>query len=350
MELLGKLKQLSQKVADMKDSITTEEATKTAFVLPFLNILGYDIFNPHEVVPEFTADIGIKKGEKVDYAIFLDKQPILIIECKSWTQDLNLHGSQLHRYFHVTKTRFALLTNGINFKFYTDLEQSNIMDDRPFMEFSLENIKENLVNELTKFQKESFDVDKILSTASTLKYSKAVRELFKSQLENPGDDLVKLLASQVYQGRFTSKVLEEFRDIVKKAINQHINEAISEKLHSALNKQKEEEEQTTIAEPEDDNKIETTQEEIEAYHIVKSIMREVTDGDRIVHRDGQTYFSVLLDDNNRKPICRLWLNSNKWYLGLFNEGKKENKIEIQKLDDIYTYKKQMQSMVGFYDK
>nr|WP_316928347.1 type I restriction endonuclease [Galbibacter marinus] len=97
----------SDKIEQLKDKIDTEESTKHAFTLPFINILRYDTFNPTEVVPEFTADLGIKKGEKVDYAIFQNDVPILIIECKHWKQDLNVHNSPLFRYFHVTKTTFA---------------------------------------------------------------------------------------------------------------------------------------------------------------------------------------------------------------------------------------------------
>lgn len=123
MELSSQLKALADKIHQLKDKIETEESTKHAFVLPFINLLGYDTFNPTEVVPEFTADLGLKKGEKVDYAIFQHNEPILIIECKNWKENLTVHNSQLFRYFHVTKTRFALLTNGIHFQFFTDLDE-----------------------------------------------------------------------------------------------------------------------------------------------------------------------------------------------------------------------------------
>ena len=135
MELNNQLKALADKIILLKDKIETEESTKHAFVLPFINILGYDTYNPTEVVPEFTADLGLKKGEKVDYAIFQNNEPILIIECKNWKEKLSVHGSQLFRYFHVTKTRFALLTNGIHYQFFTDLDEKNKMDQKPFLEF-----------------------------------------------------------------------------------------------------------------------------------------------------------------------------------------------------------------------
>jgi hypothetical protein len=137
MELQVQLRQLAEKIQQLKDRIETEESTKPAFVLPFINALGYDTFNPLEVVPEYVADLGIKKGEKVDYAIMQEGEPILIIECKHWKEKLSVHGSQLFRYFHVSKTRFALLTNGIHYQFFTDLDEKNKMDERPFLEFDI---------------------------------------------------------------------------------------------------------------------------------------------------------------------------------------------------------------------
>ena len=138
MEIQNQLKSLAEKITKLKDKIGTEESTKHAFVLPFINILGYDTFNPTEVMPEYTADIGLKKGEKVDYAIFQNEQPIIIIECKNWKENLDTHNSQLFRYFHASKTRFALLTNGIEYRFYTDLDASNKMDEKPFWSLTLQ--------------------------------------------------------------------------------------------------------------------------------------------------------------------------------------------------------------------
>lgn len=95
MDFKDTIKQLADRIEKLKDNIQTEEATKNAFIMPFINALGYDVFNPLEVLPEMTCDIGTKKGEKIDYAIMKDDQPILLIECKHWKQDLNLHDNQL---------------------------------------------------------------------------------------------------------------------------------------------------------------------------------------------------------------------------------------------------------------
>lgn len=348
MDLFNQLKGLADKVEQLKEKIQTEESTKHAFTLPFINILGYDSFNPTEVVPEFTADLGLKKGEKVDYAIFQNGNPILIIECKHWKQDLNVHNSQLFRYFHVSKTRFALLTNGINYRFYTDLEESNKMDEKPFLEFNILHIKENIVKEIEKFHKSKFDVSKIVDNASNLKYTREIKYLIDREIENPSPEFIKLFASQAYNGRLTSNVMEEFTDIVNKAFTQIISERVNDRLNSALNKEVEKQKSEEIPE-EEPSKIETTEEELDGYRIVVAILRRKLQIDRIVHRDTQSYFGILLDDNNRKPICRLHLNGGKKYLGLFDENKKETKMAIETIDDIYNFEKEILQTVEYYE-
>ena len=349
MELTIQLKSLADKINLLKDRIETEESTKHAFVLPFINMLGYDAFNPLEVVPEFTADIGLKKGEKVDYAIFQNGEPILIVECKSWKENLSVHSSQLFRYFHVTKTRFALLTNGIQYQFYTDLDEKNKMDQKPFLEFDIINLKENSITEIAKFHKSSFNVDHILNNASALKYAKEIKKEINDELENPSNEFVKLFANKVYAGRLTEKVMEEFKILVQKAFNQFINEKINDRLNAALNKEtiKQQEEKTEAIE--ETSKLITSEEELEGYRIVLAILRRKVPVNRIIHRDTQSYFGILLDDNNRKPLCRLHLNGTKKYIGLFNENKIEIKHIILSIDDIYQFENELLETIGLYE-
>jgi hypothetical protein len=350
MDIQSKLRELAEKVNTLKDRIETEESTKHAFILPFINILGYDAFNPIEVVPEFTADLGLKKGEKVDYAIFQDDKPILIIECKNWKENLHVHNSQLFRYFHATQTRFALLTNGIEYRFYTDLEEPNKMDEKPFLEFNIQNLKESVIHEIVKFHKSNFDINKIVNNASSLKYTKEIKKVLTDELISPSNEFVKLFASKVYTGRLTANVMEEFTDLVQKAISQIISEKVSDRLSSALikeeEKQQEEEREPEIVE----SKVVTTEEELDAYRIVVAILRRKLSIDRIVHRDTQSYFGILLDNNNRKPICRLHLNGNNKYLGLINEDKSETKEPINSIDEIYNFDKILLQTVDYYEK
>src|SRR5215210_6760083 len=141
MDFVEQLQALALKTEKLCSLLQTEEATKNALIMPFINILGYDIFDPMEVIPEFTADVGIKKGEKVDYAIQKDGKIIMLFECKHCGGDLNVkHASQLFRYFSVTDARIAVLTNGLTFRFFTDLEAPNKMDEKPFFEFNMAEI------------------------------------------------------------------------------------------------------------------------------------------------------------------------------------------------------------------
>ncbi|MFD2551365.1 type I restriction endonuclease [Bizionia sediminis] len=348
MELFSKLKGLAEKVEQLKDKIDTEESTKHAFTLPFINILGYDTFNPTEVIPEFTADLGLKKGEKVDYAIIQNDNPILIIECKHWKQNLDVHNSQLFRYFHVSKTRFALLTNGIQYRFYTDLEESNKMDEKPFLEFDITKLKESTVKEIEKFHKSKFDISLIVDNASNLKYTREIKSLIDQEISEPSQDFVKLFANKAYNGRLTSKVMEEFTEIVNKAFNQIISEKVNDRLNSALNKEQEKQQAEEEIEEQPKSKIETTEEELEGYRIVVAILRRKIEKNRIVYRDTQSYFGVLLDDNNRKPICRLHLNSGTKYISLFDQNKTEIREKIESIDDIYKFENQLLNTIENY--
>lgn len=350
MELNNQLKALADKIEQLKDKIENEESTKHAFVLPFINLLGYDSFNPTEVVPEFTADLGLKKGEKVDYAIFQNDNPVMIIECKNWKEDLTIHNSQLARYFHVTHTRFALLTNGIEYRFYTDLDEANIMDEKPFLEFDITRLKENTINEIAKFHKSNFDVNKIVDNASSLKYTKEIKKLINIELQEPSFDFVKLFANRVYSGRLTERVMEEFTELAQKAFNQTISEKVSDRLNSALSQEVEKRLEEELENEEEISKIVTTDEELDAYRIVVAILRRKVNVDRIVHRDTQSYFGILLDDNNRKPICRLHLDGSKKYISLFGQNKDVQKEQIHSIDDIYTFEEQLLETIGHYEQ
>ena len=357
MDFKDQIRQIGERVSKLKDQILTEEATKNALIMPFIQVLGYDVFNPLEVVPEFIADIGIKKGEKVDYAIFMDKQPMILVECKHWAQKLDIHDNQLLRYFNVTKAKFAILTNGVKFKFYTDLVEPNKMDEKPFLEFDLPDIKEQQIEELKKFHKSYFDVANILSSASEMKYTNELKLILATELKNPSDGFVRFFASQAYSGRMTDKVVFQFADFVRKSVHQVISDMITDRLKSALNQEKEVAAQQdnntptvedTTTESGKDRLIETTPEEIEGFFIVKSILRQQVESSRIVYRDAQSYFSILLDDNNRKAICRLYFNTNRKYIGIIDSSKKEIKNEIFSLDDIYKYSEQLNATVETY--
>lgn len=354
MDFKDALKQLSERVDKVRDNLQTEEATKNALIMPFLQILGYDVFNPMEVMPEFTCDIGMKKGEKIDYAVFKDGKPIILVEAKHWAQDLNLHDNQLLRYFHVSNAKFGLLTNGIVYRFYTDLENPNKMDEKPFLEVNLSDLRNNQIEELKKFHKTYFDLNNILSSASELKYTGELKNIISREFSNPSPELVKLFARQVYDGVITAKILDQFTELVRKSISGHINDVIQDRLKSALKTEAGEqsvvEEKAIVQDVDVEKSIETTTEELEAFYIIKSILRSEIPAERISYRDAQTYFTVIIDDNNRKRVCRLYLNSAiSRYISFAGEKKfdgKQNRVEevrhrIDSIDDIYNYSEQL---------
>ncbi|WP_396178871.1 type I restriction endonuclease [Flavobacterium sp.] len=354
-EIKLKLEQLHARVDALKDQINTEEATKNAFVMPFIQILGYDIFNPTEVIPEFICDIGTKKGEKIDYVIKIDGEPILIIECKHWKENVDAHNSQLHRYYHVSKSRFGVLTNGHIYNFYTDLEKPNIMDEKPFFTLDLSNLKDTSLKILEKFTKNGYNLESILDSAEGMKYIKAIRNEFEKELKEPSDEIVKLLVNRFFEKTITASRLATFKDYTIKAFANSINESINFRLKNALNINesipvKTEQNSPTIDENINQPKFITTEEEIEASQIVKAILREKLPSTRIAFRDTQSYFGILLDDNNRKPICRLHFNSNNKFIELFNKGKDNGEKKLlNSLEEIYNFKSELLETVAQYE-
>lgn len=352
MDLIEKLRELSARIPQQLEHIETEEATKNALIMPFISALGYDVFNPLEILPEFTADIGIKKGEKVDYAVKKDQQIIMLIECKFHKVNLaEEHASQLYRYFSVTEARFGIITNGIIYQFFSDIDEPNKMDSKPFFEFNILNFQPHHVKELNKFTKSAFSLEEILNTASNLKYTGAIKKILEEELESPSENFVKFFASQIYTGKVTKTVINQFVNIVKDSAKQLITEKINDLIESAINKpieQSKEVKELPIEEKEINNGIVTTQEEIDGFNIVRGILSQVIDLNRVTMRDTKSYCGILFDDNNRKPICRLYFNTSQKYLALFS-NKKETKIAIDNLTDIFNYHEELKATIIEYN-
>jgi hypothetical protein len=361
MDFIDHLRALSTRISTMKNMIQTEEATKNAMIMPFIQILGYNVFDPTEVTPELIADVGTKKGEKVDYAILRDAKPIILFECKKCGADLHInHASQLFRYFHVTEARFGVLTNGLVYRFFTDLEQPNKMDEKPFFEFNILDFKERDVEELKKFAKSSFDLGTILTTANDLKYTRAIQTRLAEWMLSPAEDFVRLVSADLLGNkRFTPAIRDQFTAITKRAFEQLVGERINERLKGAMTP-----ESVTISDPVApaatpvspamasapvEPQHVTSAEELEGFHMVRAILREVVSSKRVAMRDAQSYCAILLDDNNRKPICRLRFNNlEKLRLGVFNEKKDEEQFPLECLDDIYIYAEQLKATLAAY--
>lgn len=365
MDFVDQLEALASNIPNQLDHILTEEATKSALVMPFIQTLGYNVFDITEVVPEFNANVGASKKYKLDYAILQEGKPIILIECKHHSEKLDKDAhSQLFHYFAATDARVGILTNGITYRFYSDLAEANKLDEKPFLEIDMLNLQEALVVELKKLTKQSFNLDEILTAASELKYTREIKRILAEQLNEPSEEFVKFFAAQIYAGRVNARVRQEFTGFVKRAFKQFIREQISGLLQSASNLADDElskppsssgqDTAEALDEDNQENRIVTTDEELEGFYIVKSILCQVIAPRRVIQRDAVTYFSVLLDNNNRKPICRLYFNNpeNK-RLGLFDHSedrRTEEKVSIANTDEIYQYADRLKATIAHYNE
>ncbi|KIM03245.1 MAG: hypothetical protein KU29_12245 [Sulfurovum sp. FS06-10] len=338
----SKIRALGDRIKSMKDKILTEEATKHSFVMPFLSALGYDVFDPTIVVPEFTADIGTKKGEKVDYAILRDGVPVMIIEVKNHTEKLDNHNNQLVRYFNVTDCKFGILTNGIEYRFFSDLEEKNKMDKAPFLSINLESARDRDIKELAKFAKDVLDTDAILQMASTKKYHREIQSIFKSEIENPSDDFVTFFAKKITEKRMTSQIIEEFRAYIKKSFSDVLNDIANDKIQAI---------QSTLSVPTteaiqeeaivEEKRVITTDEELNGFYIVRSIVGENVGVQNVSFKDTMSYFTILYQGKVTKWICRFYFNGKQRMISFPDDKGAEIKIPIDNIDELYSHKQEL---------
>ncbi len=349
MDFKDEIEAFSKRIPTIAENIKTEEATKTALVMPFIQMLGYNVFDPTEVCPEFIADVGIKKGEKVDYCIYKDGNPTLLVEVKPVYTDLStVHASQLFRYFTVTSARVGVLTNGIIYRFFSDLDSPNKMDERPFLEVDLRDPKEALLQELKKFTKSAFNIEDLDNIASGLKYHREIKQILAQQFTSPSPEFVKFFAKPVYGRVLTQSAMEKFTPIVKTAFSQFINETINDRLISITRPDPD-----PNPDPKPDpvvvDEVKTTTEELESYYIIKAILRSEAGSAKIAIRDAKSYCAILYEDNNRKPICRLYYNTQQKKIGLFdNADGVEERIPLDSLDDLFDYAPRLRTTVEKY--
>ncbi len=345
MDLATRLTELATKTQQHREVLLTEQAAKTALVMPFINMLGYDVFNPSEVVPEYTADVGTKKGEKVDYAICINGKLSILIECKPSTGELTMnHASQLYRYFSVTDARFAVLTNGVIYKFFSDVDQPNRMDSQPFFTLNLDAVRKSDIRILENFTKAGFDVDNIVREASNLKLESLVRKELESEMGSPSEEMARIIAKRVQPGQFTSQVKDNFQRIIASSFSAIVRDHVNDRLTSALNA-------STVPEVDDEpyvsaEEVITTDEEVSGFRIVQAISSKIVDPKRVVIRDAKSYCAILLDDNNRRTLARLHFNGiTMKYVGIF-EGQVETRVQISDLTDIYKIAPQIEARIN----
>ena len=358
MTFENQVKEFAKTIPKKLDHIDSEETTKIALITPFLRIMGYDTTDPSEVRAEYTADVGTKQGEKVDFAILEDNKPLVFIECKQASNELNPDNiSQLYRYFSITDIQIGILTNGVEYQFFTTGEDNNRMDEKPFLDINMLQLTKKDIKELEKFKKVNFDIDEVVSRADNLKYRNLIKKTLIAEFETPSDEFIRAIGKQVYEGILTQGVKEKFSNIITVAIAEIINERVNKTLADAVaSNEEEQEDNNTVEEEEDIDGIITTQMEKEGYFIIKSIASEITDSNRVAIRDRKNYCNILFDDNQRFPIVRFHFNNpNHLKVEFYDEitispngGKNGEKIAIDSVDELYNYKDRILKVVNDY--
>lgn len=344
MDFKDTIIQLSDKVKIQKDGINTEEATKTAFIMPMISALGYDVFNPFEVVPEMDCDLT-KRGDKIDYAILKDGKPIILIECKHCKQNLDLYSTQLAKYYAASNARFGVLTNGVEYRFYADLQKTNIMDEKPFLVVDMQEPSDADIEQLKKFHKSYFNESEILSTAQELQITIQVKNLLEQNFKQPGDEFTRYFVRSLNDGKSNPKLIEQYRPIIKKSIASVIGDMISDRLTTAMQVEENKEENKSQSQGLPDGAVAiderrgvvTTQEEIDAYNIVKDVLKQYVDESRIQYIDFKNYFAVNLNGIFWWWICRLSLKPYSKRIGIPING--YGSCEWIKLDTIEDIRK-----------
>jgi hypothetical protein len=321
-----------------KEQVATEEATKTSFVLPIIATLGYNIFDPSIVVPEMDCGLVRGGGEKIDYAIMKDGKPIMLIECKHWKKPLSVHETQLQKYFVASNARFGVLTNGIEYRFYTDLNKVNIMDEKPFLVIDMLNMSDNDIAHLEKFHASRFNENEILNEATQLQILTSLYDVIGKEFKEPSQSFVQYFVKSVNNGHCTSKQITQYAPLVKKAIGTYINDVIADRLEAAGKQMNEQEEALPVEQKAETPKAVTTQEELDAYNIVRSILRKNIDVSRIGYTDYQSYFAVQLDSKIWYWICRLEFGARKKKITFPSaDYKGKESLDIETIDDIFKY-------------
>lgn len=332
MVFSDEIAKVSEQVRTKADRVTGEEATKMGLIVPFFNALGYDVFDPTEVIPEYTADFAIKKAgqfEKVDYAIAINSVIVMIVETKARNEKPETHDGQLKRYFNsLLATKVAIVTNGIEYRFFTDLRHENVMDDDPFFSFNILKYDQKQLENLKIFHKENFDSRIIKRHAEEMVYLKGMTQLVDNLLRSPSDEFIRFLISQLstigssyaIEGRISSKVIEKFQPIVKKSIQSCLVDLMTQSLNREMSQPSEANSPTDLVdddEPDDPVKgiegvkIVTTPEELEAFEKVKSIaVKSKTHKLEVKYKDVVSYFGLNVGKTNWW-FLRFYLSPNK---------------------------------------
>lgn len=319
--------------------------------MPFIQqILEYNPFDPNELVPEYDANVGAAKKFKLDYAILQDNKPVILIECKCYGVDIShdKHYSQLFSYFAATDARIGILTDGVVYQFFADLDKHNKMDKKPFLIIDLLSLNESAIKELSKLTKSAFDVSDAINSASELKYVGGIKALLREQLKTPDDEFAKYFFKELCpENIYTGGLKRDFLGYTLRGIKEFITEEMKNLLDGAVNPPEPEPKVT------EEKELEFTEDEREGYYILRAILSSIVDPSKITYRDTATYCNILFDNNSWKPIVRLYFNNlDRKKLEIFsidNEGNRiSERVSINNLNEIYQYADKFKTIVTSY--
>ncbi|WP_292823426.1 type I restriction endonuclease [Nostoc sp. JL33] len=311
------------------DQVIGEEATKMALIVPFLSALGYDVYDPSEVMPEYVADFATKKAgqfEKVDYALAINGTKVMLVEAKARGQKAEAHDGQLSRYFNgLLTTKVAIVTNGVEYRFFTDLRDKNVMDKEPFFTFNILEYDTKDIDNLKFFHRDNFEVTAITNHAEEMVYVKGMTQLLGNLLRSPSEEFVRFLVAELgtvapsyeIKGRITGKIIDKFKPIVKKSIQGSLVELMTRSLSQEITQPVELEVEQEIEEEEkqqesQESKVVTTAEEIEAFEKIKAITQTSRSNNlEPQYKDTASYFGINLVGKSTWWFLRLYLSSQK---------------------------------------
>jgi hypothetical protein len=338
MGLQEDLRQLAEQFKRRFAAVKGEEATKQALVMPFLQTLGYDIYDPSMVQPEYVADFAKRRSggpaEKVDYAIHKGGQPAIFIECKALDTNLDAHDPQLARYFNaITTVKLAIITDGVRYRFFTDLTTPNVMDQSPFFVFNMTNFSERDTEHLSRFTYGNFSVESVQTYAQDLIFMEKVAALVGELLRNPSEPFVRFLIDQmeIVQGRVTARVIEKVTPVVRRAIHTTIVEMMTKSIAQEMtphgqsdaapstapsvgNKSAETTPTPNSVQESPKSAVETTEEELAIFNVVGQVCHDTGLGVPIAYKDTASYFGINLGKVTR------------WFVRVYANGAKKSAV------------------------
>ncbi|MBN3947051.1 MAG: restriction endonuclease subunit R [Nostoc sp. NMS7] len=331
---------LSEQVRKRFDQVVGEEATKMALIVPFLSALGYDVYDPSEVMPEYVADFATRRAgqfEKVDYALAINGTKVMLVEAKARGQKAEAHDGQLSRYFNgLLTTKVAIVTNGVEYRFFTDLRDKNVMDKEPFFTFNILEYDTKDIDNLKFFHRDNFEVTAITNHAEEMVYVKGMTQLLGNLLRSPSEEFVRFLVAELatvapsyeIKGRITGKIIDKFKPIVKKSIQGSLVELMTRSLSQEITQPVELEVEQEIEEEEkqqesQESKVVTTAEEIEAFEKIKAITQtSISYNFELQYKDTASYFGINLG------------KSTWWFLRLYLSSQKKSFITRLNVDEV----------------